>query len=69
MRTPTKRTLCLIIGLAVSSAVIPVAFGSSSYKCKHPGCDINAIGHRRLVLIPLDGKWYSLQKEKQRGDQ
>ena len=67
MRIPPKRILSLILALGFSFEVIPAA-GSSTYKCKHPACDINAIGHRKLVTIPSVGEWYSLKKEKELGD-
>jgi predicted Zn-dependent protease len=67
MRIPAKRILWVIVALAVSSGVIP-ALGSSSYKCKQPACDINAIGHRKLFAQGV-GNWYSPQTEKKLGDQ
>jgi predicted Zn-dependent protease len=52
--------LVLIICFAASSA-----FGSSHKKCSKPACDINPIGHRKLVK---DETWFSPEKEKAFGD-
>lgn len=67
MRIPPNRILSLILALGFSFEAIP-AGGSSTYKCKHPACDINAIGHRKLVMIPSVGEWYSVKKEQELGD-
>lgn len=67
MRIPPKRILSLILALGFPFEVIP-AGGSSTYKCKRPACDINAIGHRKLVMIPSAGEWYSVKKEQELGD-
>ena len=45
--------------------VLNSAFGSSHHKCSKPACNINAIGHRKLVK---DQNWYSPEKEKDMGD-
>lgn len=61
MRAPAKAILLLIL-------LVPVypAFGSSSHKCKHPACDINAIGHRKLFAS--NRNWFSAEKERETGD-
>jgi predicted Zn-dependent protease len=52
--------LVLITCLAANSA-----FGSSRKKCSKPACDINAIGHRKLVK---NDNWFSPEKEKAFGE-
>jgi beta-barrel assembly-enhancing protease len=61
MRAPATTILWLIL-------LVPVypAFGSSSHKCKHAACDINAIGHRKLFASNLN--WFSAEKEREMGD-
>ena len=62
MRAPATTILWLIL-------LVPPypAFGSSSHKCKHPACDINASGHRERFNNHSVGNWYSTEREKEIG--
>jgi len=66
MGISTRRILWVAVALTISIEVTP-AFGSAHHKCKKPACDINAIGYRKLVIVP-SVKRYPIQNEKELGD-